>query len=416
MTRSIFTKAALLALPFLVLSFLVLIAASLSLAQAQTYQVLYSFKGKSDGAFPQGVIVDSAGNVYGTTPAAGGEGGYYGSLYEINSSGRFTLLHSFGTQEDTPGGSTPFATLARDAVGNLYGTTFYGGTHGSGVVFKLGQKHSYSVLYNFSSSWGSPYGWGPLGSLTLDEEGNLYGAGPGGNHSCNNSSCGMVFKLGASGGLTILHAFEQGKDGIYPNAGLILDSAGDLFGTTTGGGSSGGHGVVYKLDQAGKQTILYEFGKTPDGTNPQFGVVKDSAGNFYGTTEGGGLKGCPDGEGPLTCGTVFKVDPSGNETVLYRFTGKADGGDPYGPLVIDSEGNLYGTAEWGTFGYGVIFKVDPAGNETVLYAFSGGANGMNPQGGLAMDSKGNLYGTTYTGGNLKECAPYGCGVVFKLTP
>ena len=276
------------------------------------------------------------------------------------------LLHSFGTEEETPGGSTPFATLARDVNGNLYGTTFYGGTHNAGVVFRLDEKRSYSVLYNFPSAWGA-YNWGPLGPLTLDDEGNLYGAGAGGKYSCNNGSCGMVFKLDPSdGNLTILHAFEKGKDGIYPNAGLILDSAGNLFGTTSSGGDVGGHGAVYELDAAGEETVLYEFGKEPDGTNPEYGLVKDSTGNFYGTTQNGGLRGCPDGEGPMTCGTVFKVDPSGSETVLYLFTGKADGGNPIGGLVIDSAGNLYGTAGWGQFGHGVIFKVDPAGTKASL--------------------------------------------------
>ncbi|MFY9676302.1 MAG: choice-of-anchor tandem repeat GloVer-containing protein [Terriglobales bacterium] len=393
---------------------LLLWVSALPCAWTQTYQVLYAFKGGEDGAFPQGVIVDSAGNVYGTASAGGGEGGYYGSVYKISTTGQFMLLHSFGTSEQIPGGSTPFATLARDSSGNLYGTNFYGGTNSSGVVFKLDQNNNYSVLYNFPLAWGSPYGFGPFGSLTLDGQGNLYGAGPGGKNHCNIGSCGMVFKLDPSGNVTVLHAFATGK-GIYPNAGLIRDAAGNLYGTTIAG-SKGSHGLVYKLDSTGKETVLHYFGKKPDGTNPQFGLVQDAASNFYGTTEEGGLRGCPDAEGPLSCGVVFKVDPRGNETVLYEFTGKADGGNPYGPLAIDSAGNLYGTAGWGSAKSGVIFKVDPAGNETVLYNFAGGAQGVTPQGGLAMDAQGNLYGTTYTGGDMSACNGYGCGVVFKFTP
>jgi len=389
---------------------------SLTFAQAQTYKVLYAFQGSSDGAFPLGVIVDSAGNLYGTTPADVGEGGYYGSVYEITSAGQFVLLHSF-TSDQIPSGSTPFATLARDPSGNLYGTTFYGGTDGAGVVFRLDVNNTYSVLYNFAARWGSPMGWGPIGSLALDLQGNLYGAGPGGKASCNNGSCGMVFKLDPSGNLTMLRGFTKGKGGIYPNAGLIRDASGNLFGTTSRGGNKGGHGVVFKLDPTGKETALYTFAKKPDANSPQFGLVQDAAGNFYGTTQLGGLKGCPDGLGPLTCGTVFKIDPSGNETILYRFTGKADGGNPYGPLVIDKAGNLYGTAGWGANRYGVIFKVDPSGNESVLFAFPADSSlGLGPQGGLAMDSLGNFYGTTYTGGDLNECDGYGCGVVFELTP
>lgn len=394
---------------------LLAVLAALPCAWTQTYKVLYSFTGGEDGAFPQGVIVDSAGNVYGTTPAAGGEGGYYGSVYEISTSGQFTLLHSFGNTEQTPGGSTPFATLARDSSGNLYGTTFYGGSNSSGVVFKLDQNNNYSVLFSFPMPWGSPYDFGPLGSLAIDAQGDLYGAGPGGKYHCNSGSCGMVFKLDPSGNVSVLHSFAQGKNGTYPNAGLIRDAAGNLYGTTTGGGK-GGHGLVFKLDSTGKEAVLYGFGKKPDGTNPEFGLVQDAAGNFYGTTDEGGLRGCPDAEGPLSCGVVFKVDPSGNETILYRFTGKADGGNPDGPLVIDSAGNLYGTAGWGTTKSGVIFKVDPAGNETVLYNFAGGAQGLGPQGGLAMDAQGNFYGTTFTGGDLSACNGYGCGVVFKFTP
>lgn len=381
-----------------------------SLSQAQTYQVLYAFQGGSDGAFPQGVIVDAGGNVYGTTPAEG-EGGYWGSVYEITSTSQFVLLHSFGTSQSNPSGSTPFATLARDAAGNLYGTTVHGG-NGAGVIFKLDQNNDYNVLYSFSTSWNNPLGYGPFGSLTLDAQGNLYGAGPGGKPSCNNDPCGMVYKLDPSGNLTDLHDFAHGKNGNFPNAGLIRDSSGNLFGTTARGGK-GGHGLVFKLDAMGKETVLYTFGKKPDGINPQFGLVQDGAGNLYGTTRYGGLKGCHPS---TTCGTVFKIGPSGNETVLYRFTGKADGGNPNGPLVIDKAGNLYGTGSWGAYRSGVIFKVDPSGNESVLYAFPADSSlGLVPQGGLAMDSLGNFYGATFTGGDLHECNGDGCGVVFKIT-
>jgi uncharacterized repeat protein (TIGR03803 family) len=312
----------------------------------------------------------------------------------------------------------PFAGLTLDSAGNLYGTTSCGGSSNYGTVFKIDKYDTFSVLYNFPEPWQSPgCGGGPSpGSLTLDAAANVYGAGGGGNGTCNNGfNCGAVFKLDPSGKETTLHAFGW-RSGWYPNLGLIRDASGNLYGTTFMGGKYG-HGVVFKLDSAGNETVLHSFGAPPDGAFPNAGLVQDAAGNFYGITNGGGLKICHFGSS-TTCGVVFKVDRNGNETVFYSFTGGTDGEDPWGGLLIDPAGNLYGIAgggEAGGGGYGVLFKIDPSGRETVLYHFA------EYQGGYvtAMDSAGNFYGAAQDGGNPNDCVPpggHGCGFVFKITP
>jgi uncharacterized repeat protein (TIGR03803 family) len=195
---------------------------------------------------------------------------------------------------------------------------------------------------------------------------------------------------------TVLHRFT-GNDGSFPEAGLVRDAAGNLYGTTLNGGDqncSGGCGSVFKLDKTSKETILYSFTGGSDGEYPNAGLVRDEAGNLYGTTVAGGVSGtgCPE---YTTCGVVFKLDTTGKETVLYTFTGGADGGTSYARLVRDSAGNLYGTtAGGGAFASGVVFKLDATGHETVLHTFTGGADGGLPYAGLVRDSAGNLYGAT----------------------
>ena len=187
----------------------------------------------------------------------------------------------------------------------------------------------------------------------------------------------------------MLHNFASPPKGASPYAGVIRDSAGNLYGTTFGGGTAG-RGVVYKLDTAGHETVLYSFTGGADGGDPYAGVIRDSAGDLYGTTFGGGAAGA---------GVVYKLDPADHETVLYSFTGGADGGNPYAGVIPDSAGDLYGTTfGGGAAGAGVVYKLDPADHETVLYSFTGGADGGNPYAGVIPDSAGNLYGTTYGGG------------------
>jgi uncharacterized repeat protein (TIGR03803 family) len=182
--------------------------------------------------------------------------------------------------------------------------------------------------------------------------------------------------------------------------GLIRDSAGNLYGTTNGGGASGA-GVVFQIDPSGNETVLYNFTGGADGGFPFGGLIRDSAGNLYGTTNGGGASGA---------GVVFKVDRAGNETMLYSFTGGPDGGYPlWVVLARDSAGNLYGTTSGGgASGNGVVFKLDPSGNETVLHSFTGGADGSSPFAGVVLGSNGNLYGTTPFGGQTNA------GIVFEI--
>jgi uncharacterized repeat protein (TIGR03803 family) len=236
---------------------------------------------------------------------------------------------------------------------------------------------------------------------------------------------GVVFKVDASGAETVLHAFTGGEDGVYPKAPLVRDSEGNLYGNTNGGGSAGA-GVVFKLDMNGAEAVLYTFAGGADGESPAAGLVRDSAGNLYGTTYSGGLVADDGGYG-----VVFKLNTAGVETVLHTFTGKAnphaptDGAHPEAGLVLDSAGNLYGTTisggrgcetcgNLGRQGFRVVFKVDTAGTETVLRVFTAKAGGWRPLAGLILDSEGDLYGSTLNGG-LDGGNP-GYGVVFKLTP
>jgi uncharacterized repeat protein (TIGR03803 family) len=217
---------------------------------------------------------------------------------------------------------------------------------------------------------------------------------------------------------TVLYNFTGGADGDGPSTnegnGVVRDSGGNLYGTTANGGEipclgGSGCGVVFKVQPNGVETVLHTFTGTPDGNDPLGGLIPSPSGNaFYGTTWLGGTHGA---------GTVFKVDVNGNYRVLYNFTpGGADGANPFFNLVRDAAGNLYGVAGGGSSGRGVVFKVDPTGVESVLYNFTGGADGGGPSGALILDASGNLYGVTGAGGDLTCNPPAGCGVVFKITP
>src|ERR1039457_1531364 len=363
--------------------------------------VLYAFTGGADGGYSYaGVIRDSAGNLYGTTPSGGTAG--QGVVFKQSTGGQETVLYSFTGGAD---GGYPSAGVIRDSAGNLYGTASYGGTADVGVVYKVDAAGQETVLYTFPP----PHdGASPTAGVVRDSAGNLYGTtGAGGAQNA-----GVVYKLDRAGQETVLYSFTGGADGAYPHAGVIRDSAGNLYGTTPFGGT--GSGVVYKLDTAGQETVLYAFTGGADGGTPWAGVIRDSAGNLYGTATFGGTTGA---------GVVYEVNAAGLETVLYSFTGGANGGNPYGAGVVrDSAGNLYGTTTFGpgTYGPGVVFKVDPSGQETVLYTFcslAGCPDGLYPGAGVILDSAGNLYGTTEDGGDTSGCGDgNGCGVVFKLDP
>jgi uncharacterized repeat protein (TIGR03803 family) len=358
-----------------------------------------SLTGCAEGAQPYaGVIRDSAGNLYGTTSCCG-TGGGAGTVYKLDTSGQETVLYTFTGGAD---GGQPQSGVIRDAAGNLYGTTVYGGYGGApgpqlglGVVYKLDTAGQQTVLYRFPGGTG---GYSPYAGVIRDSAGNVYGT----TYSGGTANSGVVYKLDTGGHETVLYSFTGGADGSNPYAGVVRDSAGNLYGTTDYGGTANG-GVIYKLDTAGQETVLYSFTRVAGEANPYSnGVIRDSAGNFYGTTPFGGTAGA---------GAVYKLDTAGQYTVLYNFTGGADGEYPNGDLVRDSSGNLYGTTEDGGTGSGVVYKLDTAGTETVLYRFGAGGNwadGAWPLGGVIRDSSGNLYGTTSYGGTA------GWGVVYKL--
>jgi uncharacterized repeat protein (TIGR03803 family) len=394
-----------------------------TLAQARKFKVLHTFHG-ANGNGPAGLLTrDAAGNLYGTTEAGGtGKCGNFGcgTAFKLNKSGKQVWLHSFNGAD----GEQPLAGLLRDGKENLYGTTFLGGdtkcyTYGCGTVFKLDSSGRETLLYKFK---GQPDGWFSDALLARDSLGNLYGTARNGGTDDN----GIIFKVDKHGKETVLHSFTGGSDGCLPVAGLITDLAGNLYGVTAQGGlglCDQGYGVVFKLDTANNLTVLYTFGFS-DGAYPASVLLLDQAGNLYGTTEGGGNSACGfDG-----CGVFFELSPQQNgswtETMLYAFcsvSSCADGEEPVsGPVVRDSTGNIYGTTiDGGTsrncngVGCGAVFKIDTSGKESVLYSFTNGADGGFPFAGLIMDRAGNLYGTATGGGNTR-CKPNGCGTVFKI--
>ena len=318
----------------------------------------------------------------------------------------YTVLYLFTGGAD---GGQPDGRLFVDSAGNIYGTASIGGTFNAGTVFKLDPTGTETVLYTFAGGSDGQFPGGLIG----DPAGNLYGiTGAGGGFtSCGDSfGCGTVYKVNPQGRETVLYRFTGGADGGNPNVDLVRDPAGNFYDTTYTGGAFGVPGTVFELNKAAKnEAVLYSFkGYPKDGGNPQAGLVRDAAGNLYGTTYGGG---------GAASGIVFKIDPSGAETILHTFVGTSkDGANPLAPLVLDSAGNLYGTTQLGgAFGLGTVFKLDTTGAITLLHSFTGGADGGQPFGGLLRDPSGNLYGTTPLGGDLTCASPYGCGTVFKLS-
>ena len=396
--------------------------------RAGTYNILHLFTWAKN---PSGNLTfDAAGNLYGTTQSGGstkcplGCGAVWKLAPSPKGTWTVSILHSFTGGAD---GGGPFAGVIFDAAGNLYGTTFYGGADDAGVVFKLAPNPdgawTESVLYSFTP--GGADGSIPLDGLTFDAAGNLYGTTASGGSSCSIfAGCGVVFKLAPNPDGTwtesVLYRFTGGADGAQPSAGVIFDAAGNLYGTTAVGGActyAGGCGVVFKVaanpDGTWTQSVLYNFTGGADGAIPLAGLAFDATGNLYGTTSGGGADGY---------GVVFKVAPNldgtWTESVLYSFTGGADGVHPYAGVIFDATGNLYGTTGFGgTYsapcpnGCGVVFKLSPSSSgwsETVLHSFLG--FGAGPAAAVIFDPAGNLYGTTSDGNHA-----YNYGLVFEIT-
>lgn len=411
-------------------------------------RVLYRFVAGPDGEEPRaGLIADASGNLYGTTFYGGGQTNV-GTVFRLTPPPTLpgdwteTVLHSFSDLLD---GWDPWAGLVADAAGNLYGTTWLGGTEGDcGVVFQLspmGNTWSYSVLHNFACD-DETDGGEPRNDLAVDSHGNLYGTTTVGGTGLCIGGCGVIFELSPSGGNwteAILYNFpavgsgEEATGGT--GGGVILDNKGNLYGTTFAGGGQNAAGAVFILKRPaqprGQWTyhVLHSFVDPAQGLYPEAGVTFDRQGNLYGTTQIGGGTGC-SGSG---CGVVFELsrEPDGSlqYNVLYSFTGEGDGGLPQASLTVDKGGNLYGITQEGGMGSGCIglgcgvaFRLMPPAQpgafwtQSVLHTFRGAADGYVPWGKLVVGKLGLLYGATQFGG-IPTCDPnFGCGTVFVLHP
>jgi uncharacterized repeat protein (TIGR03803 family) len=396
------------------------LAALVPPAQAQTFSVLARFPNQTSGDNASALLFVN-GNLIGTTPDGGSS--RLGNIFEINSQHQESTLYTFKQSRD---GRIPTSgSLIQDQEGNLYGTTQGGGgytcigiyTVGCGTVFKLSPTGQETILHRFS---GGTDGAVPIAGLVADAAGNLYGTTQVGGSPCVYlEGCGTVYKISSTGTETVLYRFTGGTDGSVPSYGsLVIDAEGNLYGTTEQGGDltcffGRGCGVVFKVDPSGNETVLYSFTGGKDGGSPHAGVVRDSQGNLYGTTLSGGYLPCGNGG----CGTVFKMDSSANETVLYSFK---TSDNPSSGVVLDPEGNLYGTTSLGgDTGQGSVYEVTSQGAYILLHSFSNPpafSDGLSPTVGLVRDPAGNLYGTTSGGGGGGCGYGEGCGVVFKITP
>ena len=366
------------------------------LVPAQTFTVLYSFTGQADGANPYGgVIRDTAGNLYGTTRSGGSSN--YGTVFKIETTGAEVVLHSFtGPRGD---GAYPYAGLVRDKAGNLYGTTYLGGSSDRGTVFKLDTNGKETVLHSFRG--GAKDGANPYGSLIWDGAQTFYGT----TYFGGTFGYGTLFKVDTGGRHAVLHSFAGGaRDGAYPYyTELLMDKMQNLYGLTMEGGTSN-FGTIYKFSKSGRLTVLHSFaGDSTDGCYPVGAPIMDGAGNLYGTTNS-----C----GSSNFGTVWALSSGGADTMLHDFAGgNGDGAYPLAGVIRDSNGNLYGTTEEGGYDIrGTVYELDKSGHETLLHSFNYNPDGVFPFDGVIRDADGVLYGTAAEGG------PGGYGTVWELSP
>ncbi len=395
--------------------FAVIVAATPA-AQAQTFTILHNFTNGADGGAPTATLTrDGAGNFYGTT--AGGGGTYnYGAAFKLAHTGAgwiLTPIFGFGHGSS---GITPLAGVVFGPDHSLYGTTW--NEANGGTVYKLTPQPtacksalclwSQAVLHNFVQEGGD--GWAPAyGNVVFDQAGNIYGTTQYGGAYGD----GTVYELTPSDGgwtETILYSFTGGSDGGVPYAGVIFDNAGNLYGTTFVGGTGDG-GVVFRLAPSGQgwtESVLYRFDPGSGNNGPIGGLILDPAGNLYGTTT--------NSKGSSGSGAVFKLSPYNGQwilTVLYSFPGYPGYG-PYSSLLMDAAGNLYGTTyRGGAYENGSVFKLTPGQGGwtyTSLHDFKDFSGGFDVAGGVTLDDNGNLFGTASYGG------AYGYGIVWEITP
>jgi uncharacterized repeat protein (TIGR03803 family) len=408
--------------------------------QGSSWQLntIYTFPFLDGNAPSTGLVGDGNGNLFGTAA-----GGAYdeGSVFEMSpaSGGGWTesLIYSFNGY--SAGQSVGPSALVADPYGNFYGTTQVGGAGNYGTVFELSPSSSKgwtsTTLYSFT---GAADGSTPEAGVVLDASGNLFGTTyTGGSKNLSKNHGGTIFELSRESNgqwkKNVRYNFAGAPfDGELPAASMIMDKAGNFYGTTSSGGSStncsGGCGTVFELSPSAgswKETVLYSFqGGTRDGSDPRTSLIFDDAGNLYGTTFEGGVANCYI-DGAPSCGVVFKLSPTGTgawkETVLHTFThSTTDGVNPTSGLVFDAAGNLYGTtAGGGTYSHGTIFKLAPSGGSwvySVAYNFENSPDGNYPAGNLWLDPSGNFYGITEAGGNAINLSSNGYGTVYEFTP
>ncbi|HUM99018.1 MAG TPA: hypothetical protein PLI96_00860 [Halothiobacillus sp.] len=358
--------------------------------------VLHSFAGDvTDGSGPSGSLIQGTdGNFYGMTQGGGLNNA--GTVFKINSSGVESVLHSFAFS--TAEGNTPNGSLIQGTDGNFYGMTQQGGLQYSGTVFKITPSGAKTTLYSFLNS--STDGGRPTGNLIQGTNGVFYGMTQQGGYSSN----GTVFTITSDGVEMPLHLFTGSpSDGSGPTGSLIQGTDGNFYGMTYQGGANN-VGIVFKINPSGVETVLHSFEKsTADGSYPVGSLIQGKEGNFYGMTVYGGGFGN---------GVVFKITPDGVKTVLHSFTGSTtapvDGSTPHGSLIQGKDGNFYGTTQQGGVNNaGTVFMMTPGGAVTVLHSFNN-ADGSAPDGSLVQGTDGYFYGMTYAGGAS------GNGTVFKI--
>jgi uncharacterized repeat protein (TIGR03803 family) len=390
-------------------------------AVAQTFSVIHNFTGGSDGAFPYAALaVGPTGILYGTAAAGGLSGNGTGfQMKQSNSNWLFSPLVEFTGGSD---GSKPIGGVVIGPNGALYGTTQLGGESGDGVVFSLRPPATLcrsancywdeTILHTFT---GVPDGMNPwTENLVFDAAGNIYGTTGGGG----TYDIGTAFELAPSGGgytETILHSFSSGTDGWAPFGGVVLDDAGNVYGTTVGGGierlCSTGCGTVFQVmpsNGSWQETVLYAF-EVLHGYYPNSDLIRDSAGNLYGTAIA---------SADYNDGVLFKLAPTANGffySVVYQFNTDCE---PYGAPTMDSAGNFFGTCIYGGNGGGWVYELTNCSQYCTvidLHDFTyNGRDGATPWGGPTLDANGNLYGTTQVGGT-GYCNGDGCGVVWEIT-
>jgi uncharacterized repeat protein (TIGR03803 family) len=383
-----------------------LCAATATALPAQTFTSLYTF-GNADGANPLGgLVLNTDGNLYGTTTY----GGIYsdGSVFRITPTGALTLMYSFCPQKGCAQGSNPYAGLV-PAVNSslLYGTSASGGANGLGSIFTVSATGQLTTLFSFTALSGHQ----PYAGLIQASDGNFYGT----THLGGTQTDGAVIKITPTGTLTTLYSFcsvPNCTDGKWPWAGLVQASDGNLYGTTNEGGAYGA-GTVYQITTSGALTTIYSFCASagcPDGAYSENALVQGTDGNLYGTTQNGGGFGGNQG-----AGTVYQLTLGGTLTTLHSFCAQAgcpDGTFPRAGLIQATDGNLYGTTvNGGVGGGGTLFQVTTTGSFTTLYSFCsqpGCTDGANPIAELIQSTDGSFYGTTYFGGA-------GYGTVFNLS-